>query len=115
MSNQLSLFPEEVKPDPPKESYWKRHFNWEAKVGEVATINDTCAFNIAQNCNRYSYMMKAKVISIQGDIAICETTKDWEKACTHNGSIQPENIAGTLWKVEVRHLSPARNSNKPLQ
>lgn len=106
MGEQLSLFQPEKPPE--QESYWKRHFNWEAKAGQRAEINIPIAFNMDQNCDRYCYMMRVNVISIENDIAICETTKDWEEACNTANNPQPENEAGTRWRVEVKHLAPPK-------
>lgn len=108
--SQLSLFDEPVIVNEVKESFWKRHFNWDVEVGKPATINTTIAFNQRMSRNYYCYMMRVNVISISEEMAICETTECWEAACRNAHQNAPienwHNNAGEIWHVPLNQLSP---------
>ena len=100
---QINLFDDFEISKEPEVSYWKEHFNWEPQVNNLATINTTIAFCEKINDKRYCYCMRVLVISIENDIAIVETTKDWEEATKGRDTT---NAFGVKWHVPVKDLGP---------
>lgn len=110
MSNQLSLFHEEVKP--PEINFWERFYSWKPQVGQSARIYTTIAYCEQFNDKCYCAGMRVTIKSITGDTAICETTKDWQEACRIADTDNSVNTAGNIWHVPVKQLAPILNELK---
>lgn len=105
MNRQLQLFPEEefVQSKP---LYNELYPDWKPKIGDTVRCDATVAYNETDSRNRYCYMMRCVIISMNGRDVRVSPTPEWCEACGGNGVLYNSTDA---WLVDSYFIAPIGN------